>query len=78
MGRPIAYTAKEITTAAARGEYMLKVSEECLKDTSGEAEEGFERYIRKMPLGVVLVVFAWNVSTQSPYTATLPRASLDV
>jgi len=70
MGRPIAYTAKEITTAAARGEYMLRVSEECLKDTPGEAEEGFERYIRKMPLGVVLVVFAWNVSTQSNLSAS--------
>ena len=61
MGRPISYTAKEITTAVARGEYMLKVSDEVLKDTSGEPEQGFRRYIRKMPLGPVLVIFAWNV-----------------
>lgn len=61
MGRPISYTAKEITTAAARGEYMLKISSEVLSDTDGEAEDGFKRYIKKVPLGPVLVLFAWNV-----------------
>ncbi|KAI9723166.1 MAG: hypothetical protein M1828_004269 [Chrysothrix sp. TS-e1954] len=60
MGRPIAYGAKEITTAVARGEYMLKISKECLKDTEGEPEKGFKRYIKKLPLGPVLVLLAWN------------------
>lgn len=63
MGRPIAYTAKEITTAVARGEYMLKISEGALADTPGEPQDGFKRYIRKVPLGPVLVLFAWNVSS---------------
>lgn len=62
MGRPIAYTAKEVTTAVARGEYMLKISNDALADTPGEPQEGFNRYIRKVPLGPVLVLFAWNVS----------------
>ena len=61
MGRPIAYAAKEITTAVARGEYMLKISNDALKDTQGEAEEGFTRYIKKVPIGPVLILFAWNV-----------------
>jgi acyl-CoA reductase-like NAD-dependent aldehyde dehydrogenase len=61
MGRPIAYTAKEITTAVKRGEYLLKISDEALKDTDGEAEKGFKRFIRKVPVGPVLVLFAWNV-----------------
>ncbi|KAF8251629.1 aldehyde dehydrogenase [Wilcoxina mikolae CBS 423.85] len=60
MGRPIAYTAKEVATAVKRGEYLLKVSSEVLADTPGEEEEGFRRWIRKEPLGPVLVVFAWN------------------
>ncbi|TVY80947.1 Succinate-semialdehyde dehydrogenase [NADP(+)] [Lachnellula suecica] len=60
MGRPIAYTAKEVTTAVKRGEYLLKISEEVLKDTDGEAEKGFKRFIRKVPVGPVLVLFAWN------------------
>tara|TARA_R110002060_G_scaffold75375_3_gene85019 strand:+ start:103 stop:516 length:414 start_codon:yes stop_codon:yes gene_type:complete len=62
MGRPIAYTAKEVTTAVKRGEYLLKISEDALKDTDGEAEKGFKRFIRKVPVGPVLVLFAWNVS----------------
>jgi acyl-CoA reductase-like NAD-dependent aldehyde dehydrogenase len=62
MGRPIAYTAKEVTTAVKRGEYILEISEGALKDTDGEAEKGFKRFIRKVPVGPVLILFAWNVS----------------
>jgi len=61
MGRPIAYTAKEVTTAVKRGEYLLKISEDALKDTDGEAETGYKRFIKKVPVGPVLVLFAWNV-----------------
>ncbi|KAL7271935.1 hypothetical protein RUND412_005279 [Rhizina undulata] len=60
MGRPIAYTAKEVATAILRSEYLLKVSDEVLKDSPGESQEGFRRWIRKEPLGPILVIFAWN------------------
>ncbi|KAK3051897.1 hypothetical protein LTR09_006851 [Extremus antarcticus] len=66
MGRPISYAAKEVSTAVLRGEYMLKISDEALKDTPGEPEKGFTRWIKKAPLGPVLVLFAWNMS-QYPY-----------
>lgn len=60
MGRPINYTNKEITTAVLRGEYMLKVSDQALADTTGEKENGFLRYIKKVPLGPILIIFPWN------------------
>ncbi|KKA26101.1 hypothetical protein TD95_003133 [Thielaviopsis punctulata] len=60
MGRPINYTPKEVDTAIMRAEYMLRVSEDVLKDTPGDAQEGFQRYIRKVPVGPVLIIFAWN------------------
>ncbi|PHH92110.1 hypothetical protein CDD83_8873 [Cordyceps sp. RAO-2017] len=60
MGRPISFGAKEIATAVKRGEYMLKISDEALKDTDGEPEKGFKRFIRKVPVGPVLIFFAWN------------------
>ncbi|KAF2188272.1 aldehyde dehydrogenase [Zopfia rhizophila CBS 207.26] len=60
MGRPIAYTAKEITTAVARGEYLLKISQDVLSDAEGEAEKGFKRYIKKVPVGPLLILFPWN------------------
>jgi len=61
MGRPIAYTAVEVKTAVARGEYLLKIAEDALSDTPGEPQEGFKRFVRKVPLGPVLVLFPWNV-----------------
>ncbi|OTA63218.1 aldehyde dehydrogenase [Hypoxylon sp. EC38] len=60
MGRPIAYTGAEITTAIKRADYLVKISEDTLKDTDGEPEKGFKRFIRKVPVGPVLVIFAWN------------------
>lgn len=64
MGRPINYTPKEVTTAVARGEYMLKISDDALKETEGEAEKGFKRYIKKVPVGPVLILFPWNVRSR--------------
>lgn len=61
MGRPIAFTGKEVSTAVKRGEYLLKISDEAFKDTDGEPEKGFKRFIRKVPVGPVLILFAWNV-----------------
>jgi acyl-CoA reductase-like NAD-dependent aldehyde dehydrogenase len=78
MGRPIAYTAKEITTAVARGEYLLKISDDALADTDGETEKGFKRYIKKVPVGPVLVLFAWNVSTSSSHNLTCHPAICEV
>ncbi|KAI2638230.1 aldehyde dehydrogenase [Xylaria nigripes] len=60
MGRPIAYTGVEISTALKRVNYLIKVSEDALKDTPGESEKGFNRFIRKVPVGPVLIIFAWN------------------
>lgn len=60
MGRPITYTGSEIATALKRAEYLIGISGEVLKDTDGEAEKGFKRFIRKVPVGPVLIIFAWN------------------
>lgn len=61
MGRPIAYTAKEVATAVKRAEYLNKIAPEVVDvEYPGEAETGFQRYLRREPVGVVLVIFAWN------------------
>lgn len=61
MGRPIRYTAGEVATAAKRGRYLLGISTDVLADTPGDTEPGFRRWIRKEPVGPILVIFAWNV-----------------
>jgi acyl-CoA reductase-like NAD-dependent aldehyde dehydrogenase len=79
MGRPIAYSAKEVATAVRRGEYLVKISGEALADTPGEAEAGFTRFIRKAPVGPVLILFAWNVRALAfPSIFTSQLANLDV
>ncbi|EXJ88127.1 hypothetical protein A1O1_05055 [Capronia coronata CBS 617.96] len=60
MGRPIAYSAKEIDTMQKRAKYLLDISNEALEDIPGLPEAGFKRYLKKEPIGPVLIVFAWN------------------
>lgn len=78
MGRPIAYTPKEITTAVARGEYLLKISQDALRDTEGEAEKGFKRYIKKVPLGPVLILFPWNVRVANSPQASYANSAFSI
>ena len=78
MGRPIAFTGKEISTAVARARYLLKISSVALKDTDGEAEEGFKRFIRKEPIGPVFIVFAWNVGFCSREVSALTECSTPI
>ena len=63
MGRPIKYTPIEIKTAIKRAEYLIGIAPEVLSETPvlGTVEPGFKRYLtRSDPVGVVLVIFAWN------------------
>lgn len=62
MGRPIAYTPKEIDTMRSRAEYMLKLADEALAQLPGEPEPGTRRFVTREPLGPVLLIFPWNVS----------------
>ncbi|KMU81790.1 succinate-semialdehyde dehydrogenase [Coccidioides immitis RMSCC 3703] len=68
MGRPIAYTGAEITTAVKRGEYLNRVAGEVLGDKiEADSEAGFKRYLKKEPVGVVLVLFVFSVRVRYPY-----------
>lgn len=64
MGRPIAYTGVEVMTAIKRSRYLTKISNSVLGKEGivpGEEEKGFRRYIKRKPVGVALIIFAWNV-----------------
>lgn len=64
MGRPTSYTGVEIATAIKRGEFLNRASNSVLGEegtVDGEAEKGFKRYIQRKPVGVALIIFAWNV-----------------
>lgn len=64
MGRPVRYTPVEVATGARRARYLASLVDKVIEDTPGEPEEGFRRFVKKEPIGVVLVLFPWNVGFQ--------------
>ncbi|MEN6544333.1 aldehyde dehydrogenase family protein [Parvibaculum sp.] len=60
MGRPIAYGAGEVRGFEERARYMVGIAADALADIDVGPKEGFHRWIRRDPLGVVLAVAAWN------------------
>jgi len=69
MGRPKRYTAAEIATFKDRAQWLLAHADKALKDENVDEgrPEGFTRIIRRTPVGVCLLVGAWNVRLQSPF-----------
>jgi acyl-CoA reductase-like NAD-dependent aldehyde dehydrogenase len=61
MGRPVRFAPREVTTAADRARRMIALAPEALADVAVAApSDDLELFIRREPLGVVLVVPAWN------------------
>ncbi|MBX2872627.1 MAG: aldehyde dehydrogenase family protein [Saprospiraceae bacterium] len=61
MGRPIRYTPFEIKGGfQERAKYMTKIAPEVLADIELENSGEFQRFIRKEPIGTVLVLAPWN------------------
>ena len=73
MGRPIAYTPNEIRRGfQERALYMCSIAEGALAQARVEPKDGFERFIRREPLGVVLVVAPWNYPWLTSVNAVVP------
>src|SRR5689334_16016353 len=70
MGRPIAYTPNEIRRGfQERALYMAGIAEEALSQVTITPES---RFIRREPLGVVLVVAPWNYPWLTSVNAVVP------
>jgi acyl-CoA reductase-like NAD-dependent aldehyde dehydrogenase len=60
MGRPIAFGAGEMRGFEERARYMIAIAGDALADVDAGPKEGFRRWVRREPVGAVLVVAAWN------------------
>jgi acyl-CoA reductase-like NAD-dependent aldehyde dehydrogenase len=61
MGRPVRFAPREVTTAADRARRMVALAPEALADAPVDApSDDLQLFIRREPLGVVLVIPAWN------------------
>ncbi len=60
MGRPIRYAPNEVRGTLERARHMIAIAGEALADLDAGPKEGFRRFLRREPLGVVLTIAAWN------------------
>lgn len=60
MGKPLQQARNEISTTIDRAETMCQLAESALADEPLPPKDGFARFIRHEPLGVVLDIAAWN------------------
>ncbi|MGE3365863.1 MAG: aldehyde dehydrogenase family protein [Rhizobiaceae bacterium] len=60
MGRPVRYGG-EFGGVKERTTYMVEIAEQALKPVmASNPKDGFRRYVKKDPLGVVMVIAPWN------------------
>ena len=72
MGRPVRFGAGEVGGFADRARHMLAAADGALADIVPADKPGFERFIRRAPLGTVLVLSPWNYPYLTAVNAVIP------
>jgi len=72
MGRPITQTPSEVIGFEQRARYLIDIADTALAPIQTEAKAGFNRYIRRVPLGTVFVIASWNYPYLTAVNAILP------
>jgi acyl-CoA reductase-like NAD-dependent aldehyde dehydrogenase len=73
IGRPVTQTPFEIRRGfQERAHYMIDIAPGMLADLEVGEREGFRRFIRREPLGVVLVLAPWNYPYLASVNAVIP------
>lgn len=72
MGRPVRYGAGELRGFEERARHMIAIAPEALAAVEAVPIAGFERYIKREPLGTVLVVAPWNYPYLTAVNTIIP------
>ncbi|AYC34451.1 aldehyde dehydrogenase family protein [Pseudomonas cavernae] len=72
MGRPVRYGAGELRGFAERARHMIALAPQALGHIEAEPKSGFRRYIRREPLGTVLVIAPWNYPYLTAVNSIIP------
>lgn len=72
MGRPISQGPNEMRGFNERARAMIAIAPEALADVVGPPLAGFEHFVRREPMGVVLNLPAWNYPYMTALNAVLP------
>ncbi|KAA9368891.1 aldehyde dehydrogenase family protein [Ochrobactrum sp. Sa2BUA5] len=71
MGRPTRYGG-ENGGVQERGQYMIDIAEEALAPYVPAQKDGFRRYVKHVPLGVVMVIAPWNYPYLTAVNTIIP------
>ncbi len=72
MGRPIGQSPGEVRGFEERARHMASIAADSLADIDVGAKDGFRRFIRREPVGVVLVMAPWNYPYLTAVNAVVP------
>jgi acyl-CoA reductase-like NAD-dependent aldehyde dehydrogenase len=72
IGRPIQQAPGEVRGLCERATYMADVAGDALADVDVGPKPGFSRFIRREPLGVVLVLAPWNYPYLTAVNSVIP------
>lgn len=72
MGKPLAQATGELSTMADRARVMCEIAPSALGEQSVGPDDGLVRRIRRLPLGVVLDLPAWNYPLATAVNAVVP------
>jgi acyl-CoA reductase-like NAD-dependent aldehyde dehydrogenase len=72
MGRPVRYGAGELRGFEERARYMIAIAERALEAIVPDPRDGFLRYIRREPLGVVFTIAPWNYPYLTAVNSIIP------
>ena len=72
MGRPIKYAGGELGGFEERARAMIALAETALAPLEPAAKDGFRRYVRREPLGIVLTIAPWNYPYLTAVNTVIP------
>jgi len=72
MGRPVRFGAIELSGFEERARHMIAIAGSSLENIALEPKPGFERYIARVPLGVVFTIAPWNYPYLTAVNSIVP------
>lgn len=72
IGRPVSAGGGEVGGFEERARYMIDIAADTLKPIDVGEKEGFVRYIKREPLGVVLTIAPWNFPYMTAVNSVVP------
>ncbi len=72
MGRPLSQSPGEVRGFEERARHMVSIAADVLSDIDAGPKDGFRRFIRRQPLGVVLVLAPWNYPYLTSVNSVVP------